>query len=129
LIKSKKLCGSLKNSVTVVFDGYPGGFDAGHTDGRNAVIFSMDETADEIIKRIIEGAKNKRAIAVVTDDKEIVYCAKYAGCSHIRVEEFLSRATTKCVQEDPKEKNLSKQDLNFSQVNKINEELKKLWLK
>ncbi len=129
LIKSKNLCGSLKNSVTLVFDGYSGNFESGRQDSRCGVIFSGDESADEIIKRIIEQTKNKKVIVVVTDDKEIVCFAKYSGCLHMGVEEFLSRAVSKGVEDNPKEKNLSKQELNYGQISRINEELRKKWLK
>lgn len=129
LIKSKCLCGSLKNSVTLVFDGYSSNFESSQRDSRCGVIFSGDESADEIIKRIIEQTKNKKVVVIVTDDKEIVCFAKYSGCFHIGVEEFLSRAFSKGVEDNPKDKNPSKDELNYSQISRINEELKKRWLK
>ncbi len=131
LIKDNRLCGSAKNQITVVFDGYSAEFETKCLNSGINVIFSKEETADEIIKRIIDISVNLRNIIVVSDDKEISYFAKYAGCKTMAVFEFMEKlaVTDEKKKADIKEKNLSKQDLNYSQINKINEELKKLWLK
>ncbi len=130
LIKSKRLCGSRNNQVTVVFDGYSAEIDSICADREIKVIFSREETADEKIKKIIDNSGNMRNIVVVSDDKEIVYFAKYAGCKPMGINEFMGRLA---ISDERKkiysnEKNLSKQDLNYNQIKKINDELKKIWL-
>lgn len=130
LIKDNRLCGSEKNQVTVVFDGYCAEFEPKCRNSGINVVFSKDVTADERIKRIIDISVNLKNIIVVSDDKEISYFAKYAGCKTMDVAEFMGKLAVSDSQKkaDTKEKNLSKQDLNYSQMNKINEELRKLWL-
>lgn len=127
LIKFKKLCGSQKNQVTVVFDGYSAEIESLCADREIKVIFSREVTADEKIKKIIDYSGNLRNIVVVSEDKEIVYFAKYAGCKPMGINEFIgiSDAPRKI---NIKEKNLPKQDLNYNQIKKINDELKKIWL-
>ncbi len=130
LIKDKRLCGSAKNQVTVVFDGYCAEFESRCPDRQIQVIFSQEESADERIKKIIDTAGNLRDIVVVSEDKEISSFAKYAGCKTMGVAEFMGRLAVSDEKKkiNSKEKDLSKQDLNYSQINKINEELKKIWL-
>lgn len=127
LIKFKKLCGSQKNQVTVVFDGYCAEIEPLCAGRGIKVIFSREVTADEKIKKIIDNSGNLRDIVVVSEDKEIVYFAKYAGCKPMGINEFIgiSDAQKKTY---TKEKNLPKQDLNYNQIKKINDELKKIWL-
>lgn len=130
LIRDNRLCGSEKNRITVVFDGYSAEFESKCLSSGIDVVFSREETADDKIKRIIDISANLKNIVVVSDDREIVSFAKYAGCKTMAVPEFMGKlaVSDERKKEDSKEKNLSKQDLNYSQVSKINEELKKLWL-
>lgn len=130
LIKDNRLCGSAKNQVTVVFDGYSAEFEPKCARSGIKVVFSKEETADEIIKRIIDVSVDLRNIIVVSDDKEISCFAKYAGCKTMNACEFMEKpaAAAEKKKADINEKNLSKQDLNYGQINKINEELKKIWL-
>jgi len=134
IIRTKNLCGSLKNNVTVVFDGYP------HVSGRYAlnpnfkVIYSEDLSADDLIKELVENYRgNRKNIVVVSDDKEVALYAKHAGALTKSVEDFLGndpglnkRAR---INKRLEEKNAPKQELNYSQIDKINEELKKIWFK
>jgi predicted RNA-binding protein with PIN domain len=126
LIKNKKLTGSLKNEVVIVFDGYCSDFDIAKIDGNFRVIFSQEESADERIKKLVESSGNPKIIVVVSDDKEIRFFAAAAGANILGTQEFTGsiRKTG-----DTKEKEPVKQELNYSQVQKINQELKKIWLK
>lgn len=130
LIKDKRLCGSAKNQITVVFDGYCAKFESRCPDKQIQVIFSQEESADDKIKKIIDTSVNLRNIVVVSEDKEISCFAKYAGCKAMSVIEFMGYLTAADEKKkiNRKEKDLSKQDLNYSQIHKINDELKKLWL-
>ena len=89
------------------------------------IIFSREETADARIKRLAEASKNPGNIAVVSDDREIQFFIKSAGCRAIGVEEFINPPK----KAPAKHEGLIKPELNYSQMSKINEELKSLWLK
>jgi len=124
-IKAKRLCGSSKNKITVVFDGYP---DTGEliNNTQIEVIFTRKESADERIKKIVEATDNAKTIMVVSDDKEIQFIVRSFGARCIGVEDFLARSSKKAqggIQEsqDP--------ELTYSQMETINRELRKLWLK
>ena len=80
--------GSWRNKVTIVFDGTPG---LGRYESFPGVdvIFSINESADDRIKRIVEHASNKKNIFVVTDDREIRYAVRALGAKVLGVREFL----------------------------------------
>ena len=59
--------GSFRNEVTVVFDGQTVNVPPQSPGIR--VVFSYEETADEVIKRLVEDAQNVRSLVVITDDK------------------------------------------------------------
>jgi len=131
LIKAKRLAGSSKNKITVVFDGYPSS--SGHgLDGFDMhIVFSRKETADASIKRMVESQGNPRNVVVVSDDKEIKFFIKSVGARSMAVEDFMQPAgeinRKKKLQASLRE--LVKTELSYSQVYKINQELKALWLK
>jgi predicted RNA-binding protein with PIN domain len=125
-IRGKRLTGSLKNRVIVVFDGYfefPGQQDNPYG---IRVIFSQEETADEQIKKLVEASVQPRNIVVVSDDKEVRFTAKALGASALGIEEFMEAKKTAAQQKKP---DMLKPELNYTQIAKINQELKKRWLK
>ncbi|MFH1397246.1 MAG: NYN domain-containing protein [Candidatus Omnitrophota bacterium] len=127
LIKNKRLCGSLKNKVIIVFDGFP---DAGNSlDFRCGfeVRFSRETNADNVIKKMLEKELNPRNTLVVTDDREIKFFIRSLGAKSVSVEEFLKRSEGRG--KGRGKENQSKADLNYTQTHEINEELKKIWLK
>src|SRR3989338_7000094 len=92
LIRKKRLTGSLKNKVTVVFDGYP---DANQTvldEPDITVIFSRKVSADEKINLLIEETANRKIIIVVSNDREIQYSAKSLGAKVLGIDEFFAAA-------------------------------------
>jgi len=123
-ISSDRLCGSAKNKVTVVFDGYPR---QENIEAENIeVVFSGEKTADEKIKKLIESCHNPKIVIVVSDDREIKDFAKLHSVKAVGIEEFFI----------PKSKSLRmsareslKPELSYSQIHKINQELKNIWLK
>ncbi|MCX5706327.1 MAG: NYN domain-containing protein [Candidatus Omnitrophica bacterium] len=120
LIKLKKLCGSPNNSALVIFDGYPDpSIDL--EEKSIEVIFSKHESADERIRRLVELSANPKNIVVVSDDKEISLFIKAIGAKKMTVEEFLASAKKRADPEEP--------EITYSAMHKINEELRKLWLK
>lgn len=128
LIRSRRLSGSAKNKVAIVFDGYPCSDDGQCLNlekGDINIVFSKEETADERIKRIIEGFDNPKNLIIVSDDKEIRFFAKSQCANVLSVEEFIASKE--------KERNArvieEKTELTFGQMHEINKELKKIWLK
>ena len=127
-IRIRKLTGAASNRVIVVFDGYPdSGFDAlQKEDAYFDIIFSRKENADNRIKAIIEGHPNPRTMIVVSDDKEIRFYARSAGSKVMSAEEFLGERAKGKKQQQEEE---PKKHVSFSDAHRINEELKKIWLK
>jgi predicted RNA-binding protein with PIN domain len=126
LIESNKLCGSRKNKITVVFDGYPKAFGSSYADGYLDVVFSCDISADERIRKIVEQARVPRNIVVVSDDREIQAFSKMAGAAVVGAEDFLWRKENARRRNKP---DALKSDLTYSEMSRITFELKKLWLK
>lgn len=124
-LKHQRLYKKSKSKITVVFDGYPQVSAQKLDEADIDVVFSREETADAKIKRLVESSNNPGDIAVVSDDREVQFFIKSAGARAIGVEEFINppkKAQTK-------NEGLIKPELNYSQINKINQELKALWLK
>ena len=127
-IRLGRLCGSNKNKITIVFDGYPDSSFLGQPhEPHVTIIFSGEATADEKIKRLVENAANAKNIIVVSDDKEIQFIIKAIGAKSLGVEEFIG-VKKKPAHHVTIDESL-KFDLNYSQVEKINKELKGIWLK
>jgi hypothetical protein len=122
-VRDEALCGSAKNRVTVVFDGFPSGFD--YDDGRFRAVFSGDVKADERIKAMIESSAERKIIIVVSDDREIRDFAVIHGVKTEHVEEFLGKRRNAW-----HEKNESvKPELTYEKMHRINQELRDTWLK
>jgi predicted RNA-binding protein with PIN domain len=127
-IKNKRLCGSLKNKVIIVFDGFP---DAGNSLDLQCgfeVRFSRDTNADNMIKKMLENELNPRNTLVVSDDREIMFFIRSLGAKPVSVEEFLNSKKDQNGKPGSRDDPL-KTDLNYTQMHDINEELKRLWLK
>lgn len=123
-IKKEGLAGSHKNKITVVFDGYPPSENpVCGADGINS-IFSRKISADEKIKQLVEETANRKNITVVSDDKEIRFAVRSLGASLLGAEEFIN-SKRKLYQDGDS----SKPEINYSQMHKINQELRKIWLK
>jgi len=76
--------GQRKDRVTVVFDGFHSDRDFPDTEKRGGVevIFShRGQTADDVIKQMVEQAPNPRDIIVVSSDREISDFVKSLGAS------------------------------------------------
>jgi hypothetical protein len=122
-VRDEELCGSAKNTVTIVFDGFPSGFD--YDDGRFRTIFSGDAKADDKIKAMIEASDRRKTIVVVSDDREIRGFAKIYGVKTEHVEEFVGgrRSARRTVDES------AKPELTYEKMRRINSELRARWLK
>jgi predicted RNA-binding protein with PIN domain len=123
-IRTEKLCGSPRNKITVVFDGYAGGFNAKDCDIE--VIFSQEQTADEKIKKIIQSRGSTRNAVVISDDKEIKYFVRSSGMKAVGVEEFIRHKKRKSSFVGDES---LKPELTYSAMHKINQELRQIWLR
>jgi len=124
-IKSGRLAGSPKNKVIVVFDGYPGLEEECVSNTTVSVVFSRSQTADERIKMITEKFANPKNTITVSDDKELRLCIRSLNGRVQGVEEFIR--SKEAFQESRDDE--IKIELSFSQKDRIDQELKKLWLK
>jgi len=130
-IEKRKPQGSLKNRVTIVFDGRAG-MGSEKNDSRLEVIFSKAESADDTIKKIVAAATNKKNIVVVTGDRGIQYAVRALGAKVCSVKDFLGKATLRAkgpvLKKGPassagRQKNISKQ-LEY----KITSEFEDIWV-
>jgi len=125
-ILSNRLTGSAKNKVIVVFDGYPAPITC-KKGGDISVIFSRIISADEKIKRMVEESAGRGSIIVVTDDAEIKFAVRALGARVQAIAEFTG---SKARRERPAAGKEQPKDLpTYTQMQRINEELRKLWLK
>jgi hypothetical protein len=123
LIRSRNLCAN-KSLIWLVFDGYPDKELENLEKEHFRIIFSYKQSADEKIKRILELTANPKNTIVVSDDKEVSSFARIMHAKAVSIEVFMrdSRVKRKGVL-------LEETRLNYSQMHKINDELKRLWLK
>jgi predicted RNA-binding protein with PIN domain len=122
-----RLTSSSKNKVTIIFDGYPLKWPVLEDNLPDIqVIYSLRLSADEKIKMLVEESGNRKNIVVVSDDKEIRYTVKAQGARIMGIEEFIN---SKQKSRSLKDKGLITPELSYSQMHKINQELRKIWLK
>ncbi len=123
--------GSLRNCVTVVFDGQPDII--GRTDTSFIkVVFTKGESADTAIKKFVEDAANKRNIIVVTDDNEIRFYVRSLGAKILSVIDFFDKVQNQEIKESQsKKKNKEIELKNISKTfeHQVNQELEDIWLK
>jgi len=122
-----KLTGSRKNTVVLVFDGYPAANSQIPEEEGFVWIYSHKIEADERIKKIIEQSKQPRNIIVVSDDRQVQLTARVLHAHICGVEEFIcgKRNNKLNVKEEENSDNLK---LTYSAMQKINAEFKKKWL-
>jgi predicted RNA-binding protein with PIN domain len=130
-ISSKRLCGSPKNKVTIVFDGFsPVSRDFDLNYAAEGFIFSHESSADDVIKDLVESSKQPKNIIVVSDDKDIRISVKFSGASVLGVEEFItSKERSEASKKGHFSSSEAKPELNRIEIFKINQELERKWLK
>jgi len=89
------------------------------------VVFSRRISADERIREMLEAAANPKAVMVVSDDLEIKSFARLFKARYSSAEDFLG---SKDKNLEPERQN-AEPEINYSAKHKINEELRKIWLK
>ena len=123
-LRIERPCGSPKNKVTIVFDGYSGDFSLSGLEFE--VIFSCDTSADDKIRKLIEIAAAPKSLVVVSDDRQIRDNARLCGVVSLGIEEFLNPPRKNQARKNSES---IKPELSYTEAHKINEELKRLWLK
>jgi len=83
-------------------------------------------SADDLICKLVEESGNRKQIVVVSNDRQIQSMAKMLGATVTGIETFVkydkkAEIARKNLESDPK--------LTLTQMQKINDELRKLWLK
>lgn len=115
--------GGGRNRVTLIFDGRPGPVPPIQS-GAVKVIFSMDRSADDRIRELVQKARNPRQIIVVTDDRALQYAVRAVGAKVLGVGEFLSRLRSDSGGKQARPgKTLTK-----AEEERINRELEERWL-
>lgn len=128
LIRTKRLTGSLRNRLALIFDGYPNMQDAKSLRENNAcvsIIFSRGVSADDCIRKIVENSGNPKNTVVVSDDKAIKFFVSSLGAHSVSVDEWLKRKGNL----GQERSDLLKPELTYQEMQKINAELKDIWLK
>lgn len=87
-IQNKKPQGSLKNKVTIVFDGSIDVTGCYLNVAPIEIVFTRQMTADSYIIRLIEKAVNPKIIVVVSDDKGLQEKVLVLNAKAVEVEKF-----------------------------------------
>ena len=129
--------GSLNNSVTVVFDGNEDIF-GGMASKTVKVLFSLGESADDKIKKIVARSKNPKDIIVVTDDRDIQYAVRALRARVSATQSFLNKAKGRQQRSVEAGKNPRRRKtadsgetakyISKTEEGKINSEFGKIWL-
>ncbi|HOW35699.1 MAG TPA: NYN domain-containing protein [Candidatus Omnitrophota bacterium] len=132
LIEIYRPQGSIKNSVTIVFDGQSGII--GYPNPLAVkVLFSSDESADDKIKRIVSESNRKKETIVVTDDRELQFSVRLLGAKILSVADFLAQAKGQGgegpASKGQKPKAWDEKTISKTLEYKINSEFEKIWLK
>ncbi len=125
--------GSIKNKITVVFDGQEGIAYGLQTPPFVRVLFSAGETADDKIRTLVHASSNKKSLIVVTNDRELGYAVKALGSRCISVEQFLKKGAISLQKASPSKKKRRPlyEEKHISKIKeyRITTELEKIWLK
>ena len=126
-IETTRPHGSLRNHITLVFDGRPGP-NGSPVSSFIQVIFSDTQSADDYIKGQINRAQNTKQWIVVTNDRDIQYAVRALGAKVMSVQQFLSRLS-KSDGRKIKGASSSQRRLARKAKEKIKQELENKWLK
>lgn len=106
LARLRRYQGERKDKVTVVFDGQraDGDFSTTKSQGGVRVIYSRrGQTADEIIKQLVEEAPYPQDIMVVSSDREIADFVKSRGASVAGARSLADRLDLQAISSDVQE--------------------------
>jgi len=135
-IKHKKLSGSNRNKVMIVFDGSINNDAA--KEREFAIRFSLERSADDLIKAQVQTAAHKAQVVVVSDDREIRDFSKLSGAGIMSVAEFAhtskpldqtAGARSQAGKRVSRPQLSENKEISYTTQREITEELKKIWLK
>ncbi len=123
--------GSIKNKVTVIFDGQRGVVQP----QRNSliqVVFSQGEDADSCIKNMVDQTTHRRNMIVVTEDKEIQVYVKRSGAKVLSIKDFFKKSQGQILRTGSK-RSVSgpgeERSVSRTLAERINAELRNIWIK
>ncbi len=126
-IQKYKLTGSLKNKIILVFDGYPPVGEVFPQDNQVLFLFSRKISADEKIEKLIAESADRKNIVVVTDDRQVQFSARSMHANVCAVAKFSGQKTARRSFEESGD--VMETKVSFTNMQKINAELKEKWLK
>ena len=105
---------SKNDKLVLVFDGFS------NIKSSN-IIFSGVKTADDIIRKYIEENYQKKSMAVISSDNEIISIARVCSCETLKSEDFVSEKKTLkneninhlMLKDSEKPEGMSKRDFDF----------------
>ena len=121
-IDAHRLTGSPNNRAVIVFDGFEPSNQL--LASPYSILFSDDDTADEVIKRWIERAEHRATVVVVSDDREISLCARGEGAIAMGTKAFLELGKRPTSAPGSAESELS---LDSAARERITRELESIW--
>lgn len=125
-ISASSLSKRSNGRVTIVFDGKQEHF-GGAVSGVISVVFSKGESADDLIKRVIEQAHNQKKWVVVSDDKEIKLYVRALGAGVLSVNAFAAELNKGSISARGSNKAQSSKYISHTQEQAINKEFEKIW--
>lgn len=120
--------GSPRNSVIVVFDGSEDVWSL-PSEGETRVLFSKGESADDLIKRLIEEAANPREIVLVSDDRDLVKFAGAQGAEVWTVADFLRQGRKRALPATAQGKATDGKVISEVFRARVDREFERIWLK
>ena len=120
---------SSNNKISVIFDGkVEFAFRSEKNNASIKIIFSKGESADDLIKKIVSQSDKPRQIAVVSDDKEIIYFTRSLKAKVVSVKDFFEGNNYTIKKEAGLTNQHSQKDeLSYLEQELINKELRKKW--
>lgn len=132
---SQRPQGSPQNKVTIVFDSQTGSGGSEQHPGLE-VIFSALGSADDKIKLLVQKARLKKNLVVVTDDRDIQYYVRALGAKVLGVKEFLGQAGGRQRRQarfdamnGHGDHRRDRKEISWTLEQKINQEFQRIWLK
>ena len=119
--------GSLRNKLTVIFDGNPEVW-GGRMTSPVHVVFSRGETADDHIKRMVERSDHKKRLVVETDDKALGAAVKAAGARVLSGKVFLGQSRVVKRSSVNTEEEAEEKAIPSSLEANITREMRRIWL-
>ncbi len=131
LLVAGNFSGSVRNRLTIVFDGQPGVDHAGASSFIK-VVFSSSQSADDLMRDMVEKSAAKKSIYAITDDKALAQSIRALGARTIRVKEFFASAMPSAKTSSRQQRSarsIEEKHISATEASQINDELAGIWLK